>query len=89
MHLGWSKNFFPEVLAQVDYVLMDPQTIPLGNREFMRIWEFNTYEQFRSKMQEGVRRGGAKGELEWGSPGSRRYNDEAGFAAVKRGQFDW
>lgn len=53
MHLGWSRNFSTEVLGQLDYVLMDPQTIPLGNGEFMRIWEFSTYvedtEQFMEK----------------------------------------
>ena len=26
--LGWSKRFSPELLAQVDYVLMDPQRVP-------------------------------------------------------------
>src|SRR5262249_40188604 len=31
VNLGWSKGFSPELLAQIDYVLMDPQTIPLGN----------------------------------------------------------
>jgi len=31
VNLGWSKNFSPDLLAQIDYVLMDPQTIPLGN----------------------------------------------------------
>ena len=25
IRLGWSKSFSPELLAQVDYVLMDPQ----------------------------------------------------------------
>jgi len=43
VNLGWSKNFSPELLAQIDYVLMDPQTVPLGNGEFMHIWEFSTY----------------------------------------------
>ena len=43
VNLGWSKRFSPELLAQVDYVLMDPQTIPLGNGEFMHIWQFDTY----------------------------------------------
>lgn len=42
-NLGWSRRFSPELLAQIDYVLMDPQTIPLGNGEFMHIWEFSTY----------------------------------------------
>src|SRR6516164_10714398 len=41
--LGWSKRFSPELLAEVDYVLMDPQAVPVGNGEFMRIWEFKTY----------------------------------------------
>ena len=30
VNLGWSKRFSTELLAQIDYVLMDPQTIPLG-----------------------------------------------------------
>ena len=52
-NLGWSKKFSPELLAQIDYVLMDPQTIPLGNGEFMHIWQFDTYvedtEEFMQK----------------------------------------
>ena len=51
-NLGWSTRFSPELLAQVDYVLMDPQTIPLGNGEFMRIWEFNTYVEDTSEFME-------------------------------------
>jgi hypothetical protein len=43
MQPGWAKSFSPSLLAQVDYVLMDPQTVPLGNGEFMHIWEFSTY----------------------------------------------
>lgn len=45
MSPGWSKNFSPELLSQVDYVLMDPQTIPKGNgyNETLQIWEFDTY----------------------------------------------
>jgi histidinol phosphatase-like PHP family hydrolase len=43
VNLGWSKKFSAELLAQIDYVLMDPQTIPLGNGEFMHIWQFDTY----------------------------------------------
>jgi hypothetical protein len=50
--LGWSKRFSPELLAQVDYVLMDPQTIPLGNGEFMHIWEFNTYVDDTNEFME-------------------------------------
>ena len=45
MSPGWSKNFTPEVLARLDYVLMDAQTIPSGNgyNETLRIWNFDTY----------------------------------------------
>ncbi len=45
MSPGWSKNFSPSVLSQVDYVLMDPQTVPNGNRygETLQIWEFDAY----------------------------------------------
>jgi histidinol phosphatase-like PHP family hydrolase len=43
MTTGWDKNFSPELLARLDYVLMDPQTIPVGNGEYMRIWNFDTY----------------------------------------------
>ncbi len=45
MSPGWSRNFSPTSLAQLDYVLMDAQTIPSGNRynETLRIWNFNTY----------------------------------------------
>jgi histidinol phosphatase-like PHP family hydrolase len=43
MITGWDKNFSPEMLAQLDYVLMDPQTIPLGNGEYQRIWALETY----------------------------------------------
>jgi histidinol phosphatase-like PHP family hydrolase len=52
VHLGWSKSFSSELLAQVDYVLMDPQTIPLGNGEFMHIWEFSTYVEDTDEFME-------------------------------------
>ncbi|HVV70410.1 MAG TPA: hypothetical protein VHI52_02760 [Verrucomicrobiae bacterium] len=52
MNLGWSKNFSPEALAQVDYVLMDPQTLPVGNGEFMRIWQFDTYVEDNEQFME-------------------------------------
>lgn len=52
MNLGWSRNFSPEVLGQVDYVLMDPQTIPIGNGEFMRIWQFDTYVEDTDQFME-------------------------------------
>ena len=50
--LGWSKRFSPELLAQVDYVLMDPQTVPLGNGEFMHIWQFDTYVEDTNEFME-------------------------------------
>lgn len=42
---GWSKRFSPEAIKLLDYVLMDPQTIPNGNSygETLRIWNFDTY----------------------------------------------
>jgi len=56
MITGWDKNFSPEVLAQLDYVLMDPQTIPLGNGNYERIWQLETYvdntEDFMKRYME-------------------------------------
>ncbi len=45
MSPGWSKSFSPETIKLLDYVLMDPQTIPNGNGygETLRIWSFDTY----------------------------------------------
>lgn len=45
MSPGWSKNFSSETVQQLDYVLMDAQTIPKGNGygETLRIWNFDTY----------------------------------------------
>jgi histidinol phosphatase-like PHP family hydrolase len=43
MTTGWEKSFSLEMLKQLDYVLMDPQTIPDGNGDYMRIWNFDTY----------------------------------------------
>jgi histidinol phosphatase-like PHP family hydrolase len=43
MITGWDKNFSPEMLARLDYILMDPQTIPMGNGEYQRIWQLETY----------------------------------------------
>jgi histidinol phosphatase-like PHP family hydrolase len=52
VNLGWSKMFSPDLLAQIDYVLMDPQTVPLGNGEFMHIWEFSTYVEDTNEFME-------------------------------------
>ena len=42
-NLGWSKNYSPELLAQVDYIIRDPQRVPMGNGETLSICEFDTY----------------------------------------------
>ena len=42
-YLGWSKNYSAELIAQLDYILMDPQMVPMGNGNTWRIWEFDTY----------------------------------------------
>ena len=55
MSPGWSKAFSQPVIDQLDYVLMDAQTIPSGNgyNETLRIWNFDTYidnaEEFMEK----------------------------------------
>jgi histidinol phosphatase-like PHP family hydrolase len=49
---GWAKDFSPAVLAQLDYVLMDPQTIPLGNGQYQRIWELETYVENTESFME-------------------------------------
>ncbi|MGF1584408.1 MAG: hypothetical protein ACFCUM_03735 [Bacteroidales bacterium] len=40
---GWNKSFSQQVIDQLDYILMDPQTIPLSGGEFKRIWQLETY----------------------------------------------
>jgi hypothetical protein len=40
---GWQSSFSAGALGELDYVLMDPQSIPLGNGEYQRIWELQTY----------------------------------------------
>jgi hypothetical protein len=54
MSPGWASNFSKEVLSQIDYVLMDPQTVPNGNRygETLRIWNFDTYVDDADKFME-------------------------------------
>jgi histidinol phosphatase-like PHP family hydrolase len=42
-YCGWSKNYSAELLSQVDYILMDPQTVPQGNGKAWQIWKFDTY----------------------------------------------
>lgn len=40
---GWSKNYSPELLEKIDYILMDPQRVPMANGEILKIWNFDTY----------------------------------------------
>lgn len=42
-YLGWRKNYSAELISQIDYILMDPQMVPMGNGDKWRIWEFDTY----------------------------------------------
>jgi histidinol phosphatase-like PHP family hydrolase len=54
MSPGWSKSFSPELLSQLDYVIMDAQTFPNGNSygEILRIWNFDTYVDDANKFME-------------------------------------
>jgi histidinol phosphatase-like PHP family hydrolase len=52
MTTGWDKNFSPEMLRQLDYVLMDPQTIPDGKGDYLRIWNFDTYVENTDEFME-------------------------------------
>ena len=54
MSPGWSKSFSPETIKLLDYVEMDPQTIPNGNAygETLRIWNFDTYVDDPEKFME-------------------------------------
>ena len=42
-YLGWRKNYSAELISQLDYILMDPQMVPMGNGDTWQIWEFDTY----------------------------------------------
>jgi histidinol phosphatase-like PHP family hydrolase len=43
MTCNWASAFSPALLKQLDYVLMDPQTVPLGNGDFQKIYLLDTY----------------------------------------------
>jgi len=53
---GWAKNFSKELLAQLDYILMDPQRVPMGNGVTLNIWNFDTYvadtEEFMNRYMD-------------------------------------
>lgn len=45
MSPGWSENLSPELIAQADYIVMDPQIVENGNGygETIYLWEYNAY----------------------------------------------
>lgn len=43
IHRNWSQNFSDELVKQLDFVLMDADTIPLENEEYLAIWRHNNY----------------------------------------------
>lgn len=43
MFRNWSQDFSQDLLDQLDYVLMDPQTIPLGGGKYNRIWQLDSH----------------------------------------------
>ena len=52
IYLNWSKAFSKEVLDKLDYVLMDPQTIPQDDGSFIRIWQLDAYVENRDQFME-------------------------------------
>lgn len=53
---GWAKDFSAELISKLDYILMDPQTIPIGNGQYEFIWQLETYvdntEDFMKRYME-------------------------------------
>ena len=43
MHRDWTKDFSKKLLDQLDYILMDADTIPLENDKYLSIWRHNNY----------------------------------------------
>lgn len=41
--LNWSKDFSKDLLRQIDYVLMDADTIPVGGGKYILLYEKNNY----------------------------------------------
>jgi histidinol phosphatase-like PHP family hydrolase len=38
MHLNWAENFSQDAIDQLDYVLMDADTVPQPDGSYLRIW---------------------------------------------------
>jgi len=43
IHLGWTSDFAPELIQQIDYVLMDADTVPLGDGTYLPIWRHDLF----------------------------------------------
>lgn len=43
MYLNWAKKFSPELLKQIDYVLMDADTIPIGDNKHILLYNNHNY----------------------------------------------
>lgn len=58
MSPGWSKGLSPDLIAQADYIAMDPQIITNGNGygETIKVWEYTAYiddpEEFMKRNME-------------------------------------
>ncbi len=43
VYLNWSRGFSEDALRQLDYVLMDADTVPSGSGTYLEIWRHNNY----------------------------------------------
>jgi hypothetical protein len=43
MYRNWSDGFSKNILNQLDFILMDADTVPLGNNTYLEIWRHNNY----------------------------------------------
>ena len=47
---GWASHYSADLIEQLDYILMDPQTIPLGGGEYQRIYELSCYVEDKEEF---------------------------------------
>lgn len=43
MYVGWSQAFSAEAIGELDYVLMDADTVPLDDGSWLRIWRHDNF----------------------------------------------
>jgi histidinol phosphatase-like PHP family hydrolase len=43
VYRNWTREYSQELIDQLDYVLMDADTIPLKNDQYLRIWRHDNY----------------------------------------------